>query len=644
MTGRNQTCPCGSGKKYKKCCDTVGIQAGAEQNTLSVDHEMSRGLSQFNSGDFKGAIRSLEKALALSKDNPKAMHLLGLAQARDGRMENGISSLESAIELDPENTIYWNDYGLISEELGDIGRAISCFEEAHRLGRSDPEPIYNLGRLLVSVNAGKDAIRYLEVLEKTVPGDEEIKELLVLAYVQANKWQEAESLVDKLLGQNPDNKRARFLRAKVLVNTAEFDTAYVELKNIYEQDAETRDAALMNIIELLELNHKLDEAKLWLDKVPSNGPPALKVMVGHTRANILMRDGDYKQALEQLKGVDGRSIPAGLHANTYYLMGQIQDKLGKYSEAFVAYQEANQLRATAVGSSYKDQIVTTKFGEIKDVFQKQKVEYLLRPEIQQGNSTPVPVFILGFMRSGTTLVEQILSSHPDISAGGELQEMEKLEKDISNIVGSKNSYPESMLDIKESEKSAMLSKMRDCYMKGVVKAGIPVEGFRYFTDKEPSNSQYLGLIRTILPEAPIVHVLRHPLDTCLSTYFSRINEEHNYSINLMDTAYYYRNVWDLVKFYKQELDLNYHAIRYEDLVIKPELNIRELLEFLDVPWNEACLNFHQNKRVAHTPSYEQVTRKLYTDSAYRYKNYRKQVQEIVPVLEPVMQEMGYEVE
>jgi hypothetical protein len=214
----------------------------------------------------------------------------------------------------------------------------------------------------------------------------------------------------------------------------------------------------------------------------------------------------------------------------------------------------------------------------------------------------------------------------------------------SKLLSSPLEYPESFADLWMGDNQEALDDFRDWYLKRTQQLGILEAGARWFTDKMPLNETHLGMIHLVFPQSPVVHLLRHPLDVVLSTFFVDLTHGQRCSYQLKTAATHYLLVMDLVEHYKREMDVRYMAVKYEDLVTDQEAQVRKLLEFIGEPWDERCLDFHENKRFARTASYAQVTQKLYTTSRYRYRNYRRHLEEIVPMLEPVIERLGYTIE
>ena len=176
--------------------------------------------------------------------------------------------------------------------------------------------------------------------------------------------------------------------------------------------------------------------------------------------------------------------------------------------------------------------------------------------------------------------------------------------------------------------------LRDLSLQEARLHDIPPAGPRFFTDKTPFNGPHLGLISLLFPESPIVHLLRHPLDSVLSSFFTQMSHGYGMACDLTTIAEHYVLV----------ADLNYLAIRYEDIVQDQQAATRELLAFAGLSWDDRCLNFHEHASGVRTASYAQVTEKLYSRSVARYRNYRQQLGPVIPILQPAIERMGYSID
>jgi hypothetical protein len=254
---------------------------------------------------------------------------------------------------------------------------------------------------------------------------------------------------------------------------------------------------------------------------------------------------------------------------------------------------------------------------------------------------PQPLFILGFPRSGTTLVEQTLSAHPRIVAGDELPFVNEITGAMVRVLNSPMTYPESLAELWMGDRREGLDELRDYYLAGVRRLGILEPGAAWFTDKMPLNEMHLGLIALMFPRSPMIHVLRHPLDVVLSVFSNHLTHGFYCSYSLETAARHYALVMELVEHYRGQMMLRYLPIRYEDIVADQEGSTRRMLDFIGEEFDGRCIEFHENRRYARTASYAQVTEPLYDTSRYRYRHYLKQLEPVIPILEPAIKRLGY---
>jgi Sulfotransferase family len=189
-----------------------------------------------------------------------------------------------------------------------------------------------------------------------------------------------------------------------------------------------------------------------------------------------------------------------------------------------------------------------------------------------------------------------------------------------------------------------LNELRDYYLNRAAKSGIFREGVAFFTDQMPLNETHLGLISLLFPQSPILHVIRHPLDVLLSVYSNHLTHGFFCAAQLETIAQHYNLVADLVAHYRQNLNMRYLGVRYEDMVIRQEATLRNILDFIGVDFDPSCLAFERNTRYARTASYAQVTEKLYDRSRYRYRPYLPHLEPVLETLGPVIARLGYAIE
>jgi hypothetical protein len=242
------------------------------------------------------------------------------------------------------------------------------------------------------------------------------------------------------------------------------------------------------------------------------------------------------------------------------------------------------------------------------------------------------------------MVEQTLGGHPLISAGDELPFIHDLTRISQRWLASPNPFPDCLTDLWLGDNRLAPNQFRDYYLRRSRERGIFEEGARFFSDKMPLNETHLGLIHLLFPESPIIHVRRHPLDVVTSNFSNFLTHGFNQSFDLGTIAQHYVLIDGLVEHYREQLDLNYLEIRYEDLVEDQEKQVRRMLQFVGVEFDPGCLAFHENRRYARTASYAQVTERLYGRSVHRYRNYRKHLDQAIVILRPVLSRLGYRVD
>src|SRR5262249_46611475 len=279
---------------------------------------------------------------------------------------------------------------------------------------------------------------------------------------------------------------------------------------------------------------------------------------------------------------------------------------------------------------------------LKGFFNEGRMNIL--PRAGSRDDTAQPIFILGFPRSGTTLVEQTLSAHPRISAGDELPFVNDITATMARTLNSPLTYPEGLSELWMGDRRHGLDELRDYYLNQVQRLGVIEPGAAWFTDKMPLNETHLGLIALLFPRAPLIHVVRHPLDIVLSVFSNNLTHGFQCAFALETAALHYRRVMELIEHYRSVLTLRYLPIRYEDIVDEQVQSIRRMLDFIGEPFDPACVSFHGNRRYARTASYAQVTEPLYDRSRYRYRHYRKHLQPAIDILAPVIERWGYRVD
>ncbi|HEY8025590.1 MAG TPA: sulfotransferase, partial [Burkholderiaceae bacterium] len=254
-------------------------------------------------------------------------------------------------------------------------------------------------------------------------------------------------------------------------------------------------------------------------------------------------------------------------------------------------------------------------------------EYLDKAKLL-GHSSGQPIFVLGMPRSGTTLVEQILASHPDVCAAGEMPFISEASEGLELYPNWKLGYPIGQ----KMPLDATLEQRAEFYLKRVEEL-VSVTGRRYFTDKQPENYYNLGLIAAMFPNARIIHCRRDPVDTCISCYNTLFAVKHYWSYDFGFLGRTYRRYWDLMQHWRNVLPGRFLEVRYEQVVGDIEQEARKLLEWCGLPWDDRVLRFYENDRPVNTASVAQVRQPIYTSSVGKWKKWE-------PYIGPLLAEIG----
>ena len=413
-----------------------------------------------------------------------------------------------------------------------------------------------------------------------------------------------------------------------------------EARALYEESAAMAPAVpqtLLGWARLEEADRQLDAASRMLDRAEALFPDDPRFLV--PCAVILGRQGHHAAAMAALDRAAGHA--GALGPNELLEKGALLDRMGRYGEAFAAFDEAKRKARECSGQQYQADDAQLLARRLKQFFTTGRLGILPRAGVTPG---PQPIFILGFPRSGTTLVEQTLSAHPRISAGDELTLVSDIAARLPRLLDSPLGYPEALAELWMADHREGLDDLRDLYLQGVRRLGVVQPGAAWFTDKMPLNEMHLGLIALMFPAAPLIHVLRHPLDAVLSAFSNNLTHGYFCAYALESAARHYVLTMDLVDHYRREMALRYLPVRYEDAVADHEGSVRQMLAFIGEPFDGRCLRFDENRRYARTASYAQVAEPLYGRSRYRYRHYLAQLQPVMPILRPVIERLGYVVE
>jgi len=335
-------------------------------------------------------------------------------------------------------------------------------------------------------------------------------------------------------------------------------------------------------------------------------PPVLPALAGlATRA--LYGLGRYAEAIEvgTAAANDRRGTPE-IRRTLWLHVVKVCDKIGEYDQAMAACRAAHAF----VEKQFDPAAYMSHVNDLLQTFNQRTLRVLAR----SSNTSQIPAFVIGMPRSGTSLVEQIIASHPMAHGAGEINDLVSISRSVTAEAGSMHLYPHSLADVT----TAIADRLADGYLEHLRELG---GGAARVTNKMLEQYEHVGLIWMLLPKARIVHVQRDPMDVCLSCFTRHLVAP--YASSLEHLGLVYRQHERLMNHWKAVLDLPILTVQYEDIVANQEAKSREIIEFLGLPWDDRCLRYYESERTVMTLSYDQVNKPIYDSSIGRWKNYEK---------------------
>jgi tetratricopeptide (TPR) repeat protein len=456
---------------------------------------------------------------------------------------------------------------------GRVDEAISAYEQLLAIDPARPNTWYNLALLQRRARRPAAALQsYEQALRQGLDGPEE---------AHLNR---AVIFSDDL--RRPEDARRELQRALTL--QPRYLPALLNLGNLHE-DLGEREAAVRCYDQALavEPGHSLALAR--------------RAQVTQAAAELLALVPRLQAALKPV------SRSAAERAELGFALGRLLDACGRHDEAFAAYTAANRdsrQSAPAPGPRYDQAAHEATITAIQRTFAKAAAAG------DGATRASPPIFICGMFRSGSTLAEQVLASHPQVRSGGELDILPGL------VQAALQPFPQAAAALDESLCAALAQRYRDQLAQ-------VVPGAHVVTDKRPDNYLYVGLIKRLFPQARIVHTRRQPLDNCLSVYFLHLGHAKPYALDLLDTGHYLLQQQRLMDHWKALYPDDILDFDYDAFVQDPRTGTARLLAFCGLPWDERCLAFHEAETQVRTASVWQVREPLYRRASGRWQHYRK---------------------
>lgn len=562
---------------------------------------------------FADAVRSLEAAIALEPGNPGHHHNLGIARKQLGDLDGAVDAYRRALAIDPGLAPVHDSLGRALKDRGELAAAIASYRRAIELQPGLASAHDNLGCLLKAEGDLDGALRSHREAVRISPRSAGMHNNLAVALKAAGQLDEAAEEYRESLRLHPDAAAVHRNLANVLKELERHREMAEAFENAHRLDPEDTDT-LYNLAMARAQLGESDAARGHFEALLALAPDHADAlgMLGE------MSSQATEAELERFRAIaDSGDASPDDRARAEFGLGKIHDQRGEHDLAFAHYAAANDIRRDAGGPPMD---VGTLFDSIEAAFTRETFQR----SPPRGSESELPVFIVGMPRSGTTLVEQILSSHPGVHGAGELPH-------VGEYVGQLSGDGGGYLDPARLD-GARLASLAEDYL---ARLQVPGGGASRVTDKAPLNFLSLGLIALLFPNARIIHVHRHPLDTCLSCYFNNLVEVR-FSFDLDMLGAYYTRYVSLMDHWRDVLPMDILDVRYESLVENQEAISREMISFCGLDWHADCLAFHRNDRPIKTASMFQVRRPMYASSVGRWKAYEKHLGPLIRRLEGLL--------
>ena len=573
-------------------------QALSVYPTLLEAHN-NLGNAHLSLGQLKEAVICYRQALRIAPHDAQIHCNLGNALRRSGQLDDALASTKQALALDPALSIAHNNLGLIYAAQGRREEAGASYQQSLKLNPSYVDALSNLGQLLRDMGRRHEALSLHAQALQIDPRRPESHCNIGNAFFELRRTNEAAAAYAQALALRPDFAPAHLGLGTILRLRHRPDDAEASCRAALALDANDVEALCL-LGELRADRGRFSEAENLFQQAAAirpDFPPALCGIPSHRKMSVADRPW-----LERAEALLGRRLPLGQEINVRYALGKYFDDTGQYNAAFDHYRQANEL-GKRFGARYEADKLTERIDSIVDSFDDAR----MRAMSAQASTSEVPIFIIGMPRSGTSLTEQILASHRSVFGAGELPFWEAAFLAYHKV---------------ESGSDARSHWARGIAAEYLARLPAASKGALRVTDKMPANFLYAGLIHAAFPAARIIHVTRDPIDTCLSIYFQNFFNIGPYANDLDHLAHYYREYRRVNDHWRRVLPPSVLLeLPYEGLIRDQEGWTRRMLEFVGLPWDPVCLDFHNTQRVVLTTSKWQVRQKIHSSSAGRWRNY-----------------------
>ena len=518
----------------------------------------------------------------------------------EGNLKQSLDEIKVLIKNYPNSALSYNIQGTIEMTLDNIDVAEKSFRKAILLKDNYFHAINNLGLIYYKKESYEQAIHCFKKASKFDKDYNDPYLNLSAVYIDTNNFEKAKSILKKVISLNTNLHQAYYNLSRTNIKLGNLNLAIENLKKAIS-------------IDRMQLNYLKDLGNIYLQKGENEIglnylKEYLKIFPNSTEVyfyiSLLKKYHKNDELFQPIFDIDENKLSENKKTHLFFTYGKIFGDLKNFEKSFFYYEKANSIKNTLHPFDIENEIkllpILKKHFENKNFHNK----YFSEKKI---DNTAIPIFIVGMPRSGTSLIDQILSKHLNIKALGEL---ECLGDSINKLDLINSEFTK--------EKGKLLNKS---YIKSLNKKDIKQT---YFTDKTPTNYRWIGYIFGSFSKAKIIHIQRNPQAVCWSNFKSNFSGKANdFSNNLENIVKYYLNYENIMKFYNKIYKGKIYNITYEDLVNNFDRNVEKLISYLNLEWDKNCLRFYESNRYVSTASFSQVKKKIFFNSSDEWKKYKK---------------------
>ncbi len=577
----------------------AGAAAGLSRRIEQSRHRL------YEQENFIEALAAYDRALALAPDFADGHSNRGNALRALKRLHEAEAAHRRALALNPRFAQGWNNLGTV---LRDLKRPQEA-EEAYRRGLAeapnDPDTLDNLALALKDLDRHEEAAELLRRALAVEARDAKLHLHLGSVLIDRHRLDEAAASLERALALDPKNCDAINLMGRVAFERGALTAALTHYRRALALKPDLADA-LNNMGNVLKELGRLDDARAaYLEAIARD--PAVSGAYVNLADSMTFAPGDPHLAAMEVFAGQPEGLSETDRMQLDFALGKAYGDLKDHRRSF-AHLLAGNARKRRM-TAYDEAAAMALFDRIEATF----TAGLVAEKSGHGDPSAVPIFVLGMPRSGTTLVEQILASHPGVHGAGELKLLNDVVDTVRGPDGNRVAYPDFVPALE-------LPAIRQIGARYLAELRALAPAAAHVTDKMPANFFFAGLIHLALPNAPIIHTVRDPVDTCLSCFSKLFSAEQNHTYDLAELGRYYRRYDGLMAHWRRVLPQGRILdVRYEDVVADLEGQARRIVAHCGLSWDARCLAFHRTERPVRTASATQVRQPIYASAVGRWR-------------------------